>query len=79
MVLKAGGWLSGSAFREMFGKWCTERRDTPGADRVRSHSGNAESEGLRIGNDRTSAGIRWKNLDERAASERSGSYQDVLM
>jgi hypothetical protein len=44
----------------------------------RSHSENAESEGLCIGNDRTSTGIRWKNPDERAASERSRSYQDVL-
>jgi len=80
-VFEPGGWLSRSAFREMFEKWCSEEGIHRGPTGRRISIALRErgvSEGLRIGNDRTLAGIRWKNQDERASSERSGTYQVVL-
>jgi P4 family phage/plasmid primase-like protien len=80
-VFEPGGWLSRSAFREMFEKWCAEEgihRAPTGRRISMALRERGVSEGTRIGNDRTWAGIRWKNQDERSASERSGSYQDVL-
>jgi P4 family phage/plasmid primase-like protien len=80
-VLEAGASLSRSAFREMFEKWCAEEgihRAPTGRKIAMALKERGVFEGIRIGNDRTWAGIRWKNQDERAASGQGGAFQDVL-
>jgi P4 family phage/plasmid primase-like protien len=81
-AFEAGASLSRSAFREMFEKWCAEEgiHRAPSGRRISmALKERGVNEGARIGNDRTWAGIRWKNQDERAANGQSGSYQDVLV
>jgi len=73
--------MSRSALKERFDKWCEEegiRRVPSGrkvADALRERG---VTDGGRSGNDRFWSGIRWKNLEEHAVFERSGSYQEVL-
>jgi putative DNA primase/helicase len=81
-AFEAGASLSRSAFREMLEKWCSEEgiHRAPSGRRISmALKERGVNEGVRIGNDRTWAGIRWKNQDERAANGQSGSYQDVLV
>lgn len=74
--------MSRSAFREMFEKWCSEEgihRAPTGRKIAMALKERGVNEGVRVGNDRTWGGIRWKNLEERTASGLMGSYQDVLI
>jgi len=74
-------WLSRSAFREMFEKWCTEEgihRAPTGRKISMALKERGVNEGRRSGNDRRWSGIRWKNLNERDEFEQTGNYQDVL-
>jgi hypothetical protein len=65
----------------MFEKWCAEEgiHRAPNGRRISmALKERGVNEGARIGNDRTWAGIRWKNQNERTAIDRSGTFQDVL-
>ncbi|MDP2797629.1 MAG: phage/plasmid primase, P4 family [Methanoregula sp.] len=80
-TFEMGAWLSRSAFREMFEKWCAEEgihRAPTGRRISMSLKERGVLEGGRSGNERRWLGIRWKNVDERAEFERTGTYQDVL-
>ena len=76
-----GAWLSRSAFREMFEKWCAEEgiRRVPSGKRVADALRERNvTDGGKIRGERFWSGIRWKNENERIVLTKAGGFQDVL-
>ncbi|MEI7650230.1 MAG: phage/plasmid primase, P4 family, partial [Methanomicrobiales archaeon] len=77
----AEAFLSRSAFREMFEKWCAEEgiRRIPSSKRVADALRERNvKDGGKIRGERFWSGIRWKNEEERTKLAKAGGFQDIL-